>query len=117
MGDPVVHFEIGTKVGEQTRAFYSELFDWDIHVDGTGYGMVDTRSESGIRGGIMQVPRPVPPYVTFYVGVDDLDKYLRRAEELGGSMVLEPMSAGKAGTFAMMSDPDGNIVGLFREGD
>ena len=78
-------------------------------------GIVDTGSDTGIGGGIMQTPPLVPPYLTFYVGVDDLDKYLRRAQELGGSTVLGPMPVGQVGAFAMFADPDGNIVGLFRE--
>jgi len=49
------------------------------------------------------------------VAVDDLDKYLKRAEELGGSTVLGPMPVRGIGAFAMLCDPDGNIVGLFRE--
>ena len=115
VGDPVVHFEIGGVSVERTRAFYSELFGWDIGVDTAGYGLVDTRSETGIRGGIMQKPSQAPPYLTFYVAVDDLDKYLKRAEELGGSTVLGPVPVRGTGAFAMLGDPDGNIVGLFRE--
>jgi hypothetical protein len=64
---------------------------------------------------MMQTPPHVPAYVTFYVDVDDLDKYLRRAQELGGSKVLGPMVIGRIGAFAMFADPDGNLVGLFRE--
>ena len=30
MGQPVVHFEIGGRDGEQLRGFYTELFDWKI---------------------------------------------------------------------------------------
>lgn len=115
MGDPVVHFEIGGKIAERTRAFYSELFGWDIGMDEAGYRPVDTRSDIGIRGGMMLTPPEVPPYLTVYVAVDDLDKYLKRAEELGGSTVLGPMPVRGIGAFAMLGDPDGNIVGLFRE--
>jgi predicted enzyme related to lactoylglutathione lyase len=115
VGDPVVHFEIGGKNAERTRAFYSELFGWDIGMDEAGYRLVDTRSDIGIRGGMMLTPPEVPPYLTVYVAVDDLDKYLKRAEELGGSTVLGPMPVKGIGAFAMLGDPDGNIVGLFRE--
>ncbi|HET7929470.1 MAG TPA: VOC family protein, partial [Actinomycetota bacterium] len=107
MGNPVVHFEIGGTDAERSRAFYSVLFDWDVQGHPTEYALVDTRSEAGIGGGIMQTPGHVPPYVTFYVGVDDLDKYLLRAEELGGSRVLGPTRVGAIGAFAMFADPDG----------
>jgi predicted enzyme related to lactoylglutathione lyase len=114
MGNPVVHFEIGSRDADRTRAFYSELFDWDIPSDGT-YSPVDTLAETGIRGGILQAPPDVPTYVTFYVGVDDLDKYLARVDELGGRAIVGPMSIPGIGAFAMFADPDGNVVGLFRE--
>jgi predicted enzyme related to lactoylglutathione lyase len=115
MDNPVVHFEVGGRNIDRTRAFYFELFGWAIKMDPTGYGVVDTGSDVGIGGGIIQTPPQVPAYVTFYVGVDDLDKYLTRAEELGGSTVLRPMPIGAIGSFAMFADPDGNTIGLFRE--
>lgn len=51
MGDPVVHFEIGGRDIDETTRFYSNLFDWDITVDGQGFGLVNTGSDVGIGGG------------------------------------------------------------------
>lgn len=116
MGDPVVHFEIGGKDLTKTRDFYSELFGWEISLDeATGYGSVETGSDTGIRGGMMQTPPGVPAYVTFYVSVDDLDKYLERAETLGAKRLMGPMPIGDMGAFAMFTDPDGLTIGMFRE--
>jgi predicted enzyme related to lactoylglutathione lyase len=115
MANPVVHFEIGGHEITRSRDFYSELFGWNIEVDEHGYGMVDTGTDEGIRGGIMQTPQGVPPYVTLYVGVDDLEKYLERAETLGGKRVMGPMPVGEMGAFAMFADPDGVVIGLFKE--
>ena len=114
MGAPVVHFEIGGRDIHKTKEFYSELFDWDVKIDSIGYGMVDTGSDAGIRGGMMQTPQGAP-YVTFYVGVDDLEKYLERAETLGGTTLVKPMPIGAIGSFAMITDPDGLAVGLLKE--
>ena len=50
------------------------------------------------------------------MAVDDLEKYLARAEELGGRRVMGPMSIEGTGAFAMFADPDGNVLGLFAEG-
>ena len=47
-GNPVVHFEVGGRNIDRTRAFYFELFGWAIRMDPTGYGVVDTGSEVGI---------------------------------------------------------------------
>jgi predicted enzyme related to lactoylglutathione lyase len=115
MGRPVVHFEIGVADADRSRDFYGELFGWTIRLDGSGYGLVDTGAGAGINGGILQAPEGVPAYVTLYVGVDDLDRFLERAEELGGKTVTEPMAVGDMGSFAMFADPDGNMIGLFKE--
>ena len=115
MGRPVVHFEIGVAEAARSRDFYAELFGWRIQVDDSGYGLIDTDAGSGINGGIMQKPEGVPTYVTIYVGVDDLDPFLERAEKLGGKTVVEPMPVGEMGSFAMFADPDGNVIGLFQE--
>lgn len=115
MGNPVIHFEIGAVDGDRARRFYSDLFEWDIDVDPSGYGVVRTGSAAGIGGGLMTAPEGRPSWVTFYVGVDDLEKYLARAEQLGGQRVMGPMPVGDAGAFAMLADPDGNVLGLFTE--
>lgn len=115
MGRPVVHFEIGVGNTSRSRDFYAELFSWTIRTDGSEYGLVDTEAGEGINGGLMQTPEGLPAYVTLYVGVDDLDRYLQRVEELGGKTVTEPMTVGAMGSFAMFTDPDGNLIGLFKE--
>ena len=117
MGNAVVHFEIGGRDLTKTRDFYTELFGWTIPIDENGYGLVDTGSKEGIGGGLMQTPDEAPPYATFYVAVDDLEKYLERAETLGGKRLVEPMPVGTMGAFAMFMDPDGIAIGLFKENE
>jgi uncharacterized protein len=115
MGQPVVHFEIGVADPSKSKAFYAELFEWKIQLDDDGYGLVDTGAATGINGGLMRAPPGAPPYVTVYVGVDDLESYLERAEALGGKTVVPRMAVGEVGAFALMTDPDGNVIGLFQE--
>lgn len=114
MGRPVVHFEIGSRDAARGRRFYSELFDWDIEMDRQGYGLVKPQDGEGIGGGIMTTPPGVPPYVTVYVEVDDLEKTLEWAEMLGGHKVTPPMPIPGVGSFAMLADPDGNVIGLLK---
>jgi uncharacterized protein len=115
MGRPVTHFEIASPDLERASAFYHELFDWEIgeeEID--GYRLVRT-AEGSIGGGLMRSPEGVFPYVTVYVGVDDLRVMLRRAEELGGKMIVEPMPIPGVGRFAMFQDPEGVMIGIFEE--
>lgn len=113
MGNPVIHFEIGSPDVEKSRRFYTDLFSWGVSVDDNGYGVVSTGSDQGIGGGIMPSPGEHAPWVSFYVLVDDLEKYLDRAVELGGSRLMGPTPIGEMGSFAMFRDPDGNVLGLF----
>jgi uncharacterized protein len=115
VGQPVVHWEIGGRDGSKLHEFYRTLFDWKIQIDPQfHYGMVDTGGEGGINGGISTLPAEVPPYVTFYVHVDDLDADLAKAEGLGGKTVLPPMPVPGIGSIAMFSDPEGHVIGLFK---
>jgi len=114
MGNPVVHFEICVKDAAKGQEFYSQLFDWEIKVDEKmNYGVVTT-GEEGIGGGIFPAEEgKFPPHITFYIQVDDLQKYLDRAIELGGKMILPPTPIPDIGSFAMFADPDGNVLGLW----
>ncbi|WP_158602936.1 VOC family protein [Jiangella rhizosphaerae] len=47
------------------------------------------------------------------MSVDSLDDTLRRAEQLGGKTVVEPMKIRDIGEFAMITDPEGHVLGLF----
>jgi uncharacterized protein len=86
-----------------------------VETESHGYGVVSTGSPDGIGGGILQAPEGVPPWVTVYVAVDDPGKSLARAEELGGRRVMGPTRIGDLGDVAMLTDPDGNVIGLFTE--
>jgi predicted enzyme related to lactoylglutathione lyase len=52
--------------------------------------------------------------VRISVRVDDLDAYIAKAEPLGGSKLVPPTTLpGDYGSFAVVTDPDGNAVGLW----
>jgi uncharacterized protein len=116
VGNPVVHFEIGGADGARSQAFYADLFGWTVQAESHGYGVVSTGSPDGIGGGIMQTPAGVPPWLTVYVEVDDAEKSLARAEELGGRRVMGPTPVEGLGDVAMFTDPDGNVIALLATG-
>ena len=123
MGQPVVHFEIIGREPDRLRRYYAELFGWEFEVGDTvssavsdpgGYGFVDARMldgaaavNGGVGGGEDHEPR-----VLFYVGVDDVEAALARAQALGGRRVLGP--EGVPGTLVVgrFSDPEGNVIGV-----
>jgi len=112
MGQPVVHFEIGCRDSERTQSFFKQLFGWRIRSDGPAT-VIETGAESGIGGHIRSLGHEPHRYVTVYVQVDDVEAYARRAELLGGKRTLGPVEI-PGGTFAWFTDPDGNLLGLWK---
>lgn len=118
MGAPVVHFEILSKNAEAIQSFYRDLFDWHIDTNNPmDYGMVDTHGgERGINGGIGKPQDDTDPgHFTIYVEVDDLQRYLDKAEQLGGKTVMPPAEIPGANmSLAQFIDPDGRLIGLIK---
>ena len=120
MGNPVVHFEILGKDGKRLHEYYSQLFNWRIDANNPyNYGNV-SREENcspdgiGIGGGIAGYGND-DSHVTFYVGVEDVEAALAKAEELGGSRVMGPERLEDAHLeLGQFKDPEGHLVGVVR---
>src|SRR3954466_9092383 len=122
MGTRVVHFEVPFDDADRARAFYRDVFDWQIQpMPEMNYNMVSTGpvgdqgmpSEPGyIGGGMMQRQAPVStPVIT--LSVDDIDATLVAVEKHGGSAVGEKMAVGGMGFAAYFTDSEGNLMGLW----
>ena len=109
MGNPIVHFEIGCKDKNKTSEFYSKLFDWKL----TDIGIASSIDTGGISGQIVALGHEPNNYTMFYVEVDDVQKYLDHAVHAGGKKLVGPITI-PTGTFAWFSDPEGNMVGLWK---
>ncbi len=112
MGQPVVHFEIGCRDRAKTGDFYSALFDWSI-TQGDPASTIDTGAPQGITGHLTSLGHEPYHYTMFYVQVDDVASYLKKAESLGGKTIVPPIPI-PTGIFAWFADPDGNRVGLLQ---
>ncbi len=111
MGRAVVHFEIGCKDSPKTQEFYRKMFDWKI--EAMGPAAMIAPEPGGVGGHITSLGHEPHHYTIFYVDVDDVAACLRKAESLGGKMLVPPFDI-PTGTFAWMQDPEGNTVGLWR---
>ena len=111
MGQPVVHFEIGCKDKAATSEFYAKAFGWTI--DPGPMGAIQTGSSEGIQGHIAALGHEPHQFTHFYVQVDDVAAALKDVEALGGKTVVPPVPI-PTGTFAWFSDPEGNVVGLWK---
>jgi predicted enzyme related to lactoylglutathione lyase len=113
MGRPVVHFEIGCRSLKNTQEFYSQMFDWKPQ--SMGPAAMIAAETGGIGGHMTSLGHEPHHYTIFYVDVDDLAAYLKKAESLGGKILVPPVKI-PTGTFAWMQDPEGNTVGLWKSG-
>lgn len=110
MPNPVVWFEVMGQDADKLRSFYGELLGWEFDTDNPmNYGMVQA-GEGGIAGGVGQVPAG-KGWTTFYTKVADLEAQVRKAESLG-STVLLPVTDLPDIRIAVVTDPEGNAVGL-----
>lgn len=114
MAHPVIHFEFGAADGAGLAAFYKSLFDWRVEPAGPEYWLLSP-GDGSVGGAVLQVSEGVPSYLAVYVAIDDLEQSLAKAEELGASQLVPETTVPGVGTFAMIRDPAGNMVGLMKE--
>jgi uncharacterized protein len=114
MPNPVVHFEVTGKDAKKLQDFYAKMFDWKIDANNPmNYGIVEA-GEGGIGGGIG--PGEVgSPGVTVYVSVSDTDAFLKKAESLGGRVVMPTTTLPGMVTLALFADPEGHIIGVVKD--
>jgi predicted enzyme related to lactoylglutathione lyase len=67
----------------------------------------------GITGQINSLGHEPHQYTMFYVEVDDIAASIEKVKELGGKLVVGPIPI-PIGTFAWITDPGGNMVGLWK---
>ena len=113
MGNAVTFFEIGAADNASLRQFYSSLFDWRMQPLSEGYDLIETNAGAGVVGGLGRSGDGTP-WATFYVETDDVQQVLDRAQGLGGKIVVPTTEIPNMLTFAMFTDPDGLLVGLYR---
>ena len=114
MGAPVIHFEIGCRNADKTAGFYKNLLGWKTEAYGPAQ-MIDTGSPNkGIMGHINQLGHEPHNYCVVYAQVDDLKTYIDKAVKLGGKQVVPPQEVPGMGHFAWISDPEGNLFGLWK---
>jgi uncharacterized protein len=113
MSNPVVHFEIGCRDTAVSAKFYSSLFGWTSAQMGPAL-MISTGVQEGIQGHFTALGHEPHHYTIFYVQVDDVGAALAKAESLGGKTMVPKVDIPGYGAFAWFSDPDANVVGLWK---
>lgn len=119
MGNPVVHWELWSRNPDHVSEFYSNVFGWEIQpTPQLNYRYVDTLTEEGIKGGIIQPEEgPLPGNMTFYISVDDLAGYREKIVEAGGEIIVEEVEVPGMGSFSLFKDPEGRVVGIWNQAE
>lgn len=105
------HIEFAGKDGGALKSFYSGLFGWKIAKKAAGgYDYYDISTDGEFTAGIRHEPEGCAEIVV-YIEVDDVDAAFARAEALGAGVRIPPMDYGDL-RFALVTDPEGNPVGL-----
>ena len=122
--DSVIHFEIPFDQMERAQEFYQAVFDWQIHKipEMEYYWAVTSESDPktwmpskpGAINGALH-PRPHPgAKPTIVVNVESMDAALKKVEESGGRVLKPKTQIGEHGFYALISDTEGNTVGLWQ---
>ena len=114
MPSPLCHFELMSNDVDRCREFYGKLFGWQFD-DQTmpGYTLINAGTEP--TGGLMPKPADAPnACMSVYFQVDDVDAALEQVQELGGRVVVPHTPIPNVGSFAMIADPEGIVLGLLK---
>ena len=105
------HIEFAGTDGPALRDFYTGLFGWSIAGDEAAqYPYYNIATDGDFSAGIRHEPEGCAEIVV-YVEVEDVDAACTRAQELGAEVRIPPMTHGDL-RFALITDPQGNPVGL-----
>jgi uncharacterized protein len=116
--------DLSTTDIETSKAFYSNLFGWEMDAMDAGNGMTYYMAKlkgKYVAGLMQQLPdvasAGMPSYWANYIAVDDVDEAARRATEAGGTIVFPPDEVPNGGgkLFAA-TDPTGAQVGFWQAG-
>jgi len=106
----IIHWEIQAQDAARVQRFYGELFGWKIDAaNPMKYGMVSSKGNGGIDGGIGGTNGSSRLLV--YATVADINEVLAKAEALGAKTILPRTDVGPV-IMGIFEDLEGNHFGI-----
>ena len=107
--------ELSTSDLAKSKEFYSAVFGW-------GWGGSDEYAEGQVNGrtvcGVMPrpegMPAEMPDHWLVYFGTGDVDGDVKRAQDLGATVAVEPTDIPGTGRFSVLIDPQGAVFAIFK---
>ena len=115
-----VWYELMTTDRAAAQVFYGAVLGWTARDSGMPHMAYDLLAAGDVDiGGVMDIPesaaqRGAPPAWIGYVAVKDVDASAQKAVALGGAVYREPQDIPGVGRFAIIADPQGGVLALFR---
>lgn len=109
----ITHIDIPVSDLAQAASFYGELFGWQI-AEAPGFeGYPMWQAPNKISGGGL-APRSADfAQPRSYVEVDSIDDAVAKATANGGTVLMAKNPITQTSWWAVISDPDGNHIGLY----
>lgn len=115
-----IWYELLTSDAAAAKAFYDPVVGWDIEAvanNPMNYRMI--RTGGGHAGGVMELSDKMrdwgaKPTWLGYVGVDDVDATLAKAESLGATIKMPAFDVPGVGRLAMIADAQGIPIYVMR---
>jgi len=121
----VVHFEVPANDLARAKAFYGDVFGWNLNtmdMGGMSYTSIQTTPvdeqsrvplEAGAINGGMTMRTAETPAPIITIEVEGIDDALKQVEAAGGATVTPRTPIPDMGAFAYFTDTEGNVMGLW----
>ena len=118
MPNPFTHVELATNDVDKAKAFYGQLFNWQLQDipmnEGFTYTMINVGTGTG--GGMMKQMMPGGASAWMpYIAVDDIHASTAKAQSLGAKLCKEVTEVMDHGWLSIFTDPTGAAFGLWQE--
>ena len=112
--------ELASRDIETSKKFYGAVFGWDGRTNPWGPTSYTEFSAAGkVIAGMREMgeqdPAEVPPHWLVYFAVADADAIAEKAKQLGGSVIVPPMTI-EPGRFSVLADPQGAVFAVIKTG-
>ena len=97
----------------QFQFLSEEMKKRDMQMEGMTYTVVKCGDED--VAGMMAIPpeaQGTPPHWGTYVTVEDVDRTVKQAQDLGGKAIFPPKDIPEVGRFALIQDPQGAMIAV-----
>jgi hypothetical protein len=115
-----VWYDLMTPDVEASKAFYTSVIGWGttpFEVEGRPPYTMWTAGEAPIGGVVPFRPemQGMPAHWMGYVSVSDVDASAEQAKQLGGKLLNPPTDIPTVGRFAVIEDPQGAYIAIFKD--